>query len=652
MVRPFARSIAAAAGILLLAGAAQAQTISSALAGQSAAAGGQYGWSVNDAGDLNRDGYPDLILGAPLDSRSGQNRGRAYIFFGGTQERLELQGSASQGTQENFGWDVAGIGDFNNDGFDDVAVGAPKNSALGQYVGRVYVFYGGTNMNAVADLQLNGEISGDHFGWAVSRAGDLNGDGIDDLLVGAPLANTPSADAGGVYLFLGSSGTPSTTYARRFNGEVGGDQFGYDVSDVPDYMGNGTPAFVVGAPYKDQPISNGGRGYLFFGRTNGTVPDNTPDVIFEPRSGDPAELHLGWSVSQAGFFNADSRTDVVLGAPGYNGSTGLVAVFYGESSPQLEPTAGQVIVGQQGGDEFGYAVADAGDFEGSNRTEIVVGARLRPELGSEAGMAYLFTGGSTYTAAVQGTKVQRSGLSAASPAGDRLGSSVSYAGDMDGDGQDDFAIGAPTGNNLSGAVTGYVGIVSSSGNPVPVIPVRMEQRLGLGERVELRFSGPVVDAREASLWTAGGYSLLAELGAGLEPLDGGLVAEFERQQLQGMVAVELRWTSLGGVSQVENFALQAWPALSFLLHEPVPNPFNPSTVVSFELAEAARVRLRVVDSRGRTVRTLFEGLADSGRFEQRFDGRDDRGRSLSSGVYSFVLEGGRQRASVRGVLIK
>jgi hypothetical protein len=197
-----------------------------------------------------------------------------------------------------------------------------------------------------------------------------------------------------------------------------------------------------------------------------------------------------------------------------------------------------------------------------------------------------------------------------------------------------------------------VGIVSSSGNPVPVIPVRMEQRLGLGERVELRFSGPVVDAREASLWTAGGYSLLAELGAGLEPLDGGLVAEFERQQLQGMVAVELRWTSLGGVSQVENFALQAWPALSFLLHEPVPNPFNPSTVVSFELAEAARVRLRVVDSRGRTVRTLFEGLADSGRFEQRFDGRDDRGRSLSSGVYSFVLEGGRQRASVRGVLIK
>jgi len=156
----------------------------------------------------------------------------------------------------------------------------------------------------------------------------------------------------------------------------------------------------------------------------------------------------------------------------------------------------------------------------------------------------------------------------------------------------------------------------------------------------------------ASLWAVGGTRLLAELGSGLEPLGGSLVAAFDRSALMGIEAVELRWTSSGGISQVEGFPLQAWPALSFRLHEPVPNPFNPATVVSFELAEAALVRLRVVDSRGRTVRTLFEGRAGAGQFQQRFDGRDDRGRILSSGVYSFVLEGGRNRATVRGVLIK
>ncbi|HKI82748.1 MAG TPA: integrin alpha, partial [Candidatus Krumholzibacteria bacterium] len=213
----------------------QAQTITSTLFGQSAAANGHYGQSVRDAGDLNHDGEPDLIIGAPLEMLSGLEEGRAFIFFGGSQERLQLQGT---GTQEHFGWSVSGVGDVNGDGYDDVAVGAPLNNAVASEAGRVYVFFGGDPMDATPDLILSGEIAGDHFGWSVCRGGDLNDDGKPDFVVGAPLANAPGLDQGAVYLYLGASGAPANSYAKRFSGEVAGDQFGYSVADVPDFKGD------------------------------------------------------------------------------------------------------------------------------------------------------------------------------------------------------------------------------------------------------------------------------------------------------------------------------------------------------------------------------------------------------------------------------
>ena len=638
---------------LFLAPAAHAQLISSALSGQSAASGGLYGHSVNDAGDLNGDGRADLILGAPGDSRSGLNRGRAFIFFGDSQDRLTLQG---QLTREAFGWAVAGIGDINGDGYDDVAVGAPLNNSVGAEQGRVYVFFGGNPMNAVVDLVLDGEVGGDHFGWSVSRGGDLNKDGKPDFLVGAPLANSPGLDAGAVYLYLGKNGTPSTTAAKRFDGEIAGDQFGFSVSDVPDYTGDGTPAFVVGAPFVDQPVQNGGRAYLFFaGSSSGQLPSSTADVVFKPRSGDPSELALGWSVSQAGLFDSDGRTDVIIGAPGYLAARGLVAIFYGESIPSSTPSADQIILGETGGDSLGVSVADVGDFSGSNRTEIVVGAPSRDVPGANAGVVYLFEGGASYTNASQGQVVQRGGLALQSPPDDRLGFAVSAAGDLDGDGIPDFAVGAPTGNNPEGSVAGYVGLVSSSGVPVSVIPVRMQQQPLFGDRLELRFTGPVVFAQQVSLWSAsdGANWLLADLSQGFVRQDDALVAVLLRDAVEGVDEVELRWSLDGGsFEESMRFSLSAIPDLLFRLYEPTPNPFNPATVVRFELPGAMNVDLRVFDLRGRIVRTLFSGLAGPGEMELRFDGRDDRGRILANGVYQVVLQGEGLRVSKRAVLVK
>ena len=175
---------------------ASAQTVSSALWGGDA--GGRFGQALRDAGDCNDDGMPDLIVGMPLDDRDGVEKGRALIWFGGTDQYLTLKGT---GSRERFGFSVAGIGDVNGDGVDDVIVGAPYYSG-GTETGRAYVFFGGSPIDAVPDLTLTGEVGGDRFGWSVSRGGDLDDDGRPDFLVGAPLANTPGLDAGAVYLCL------------------------------------------------------------------------------------------------------------------------------------------------------------------------------------------------------------------------------------------------------------------------------------------------------------------------------------------------------------------------------------------------------------------------------------------------------------------
>jgi hypothetical protein len=589
-------------------------------------------------------------VGAPLDARSGLEKGRAFIFFGGTQARLQLEGT---GTQEHFGWAVSGIGDVNGDGFDDVAVGAPFNNVVASEAGRVYVFFGGDPMDATVDLTLSGEIAGDHFGWSVCRGGDLNDDGKPDFLVGAPLANAPGLDQGAVYLYLGATGTPASSYAKRFSGEVAGDQFGYSVADVPDFKGDGTPGFVVGAPYMDIPVANAGRAYLYFAGSSGSLPSSTAAVQFRSRAGDSTDTHLGWCVSQAGFFNGDSRSDVAIGAPGYSAQRGYVALYYGAAVPLAQPVADLVITGETGGDRFGEALADAGDFVGSDRGDLVVGAPYRDVPSQNAGVAYLFEGGASYSAAGEGTVVVRGALALQSPPDDRLGSSISFIGDLDGDGRPDFAIGAPEGNNPTNAVTGYAALVSSAGIPLPVLPTSMRQRTLNDGGLELHFDGQVVDAARAILLAVdGGERVLAELGQGLSREDGGLTGRFTRAQLSGVNQLELQWSlSLDGVSRQEDFTLTL-PELRFHLLPPVPNPFNPSTELSLDLPQAMQVQLRVVDARGRQVRTLYQGMAGPGQMRLHFDGRDDRGRLLASGVYTFVVQSERYQDSVRALLLK
>src|SRR5262245_6554810 len=236
-----------------------------------------FGCSVSLTGDVNGDGYPDVIIGADHNDAGGADAGRAYIYFGGPNadqvaDRI-LTGAAAG---DLFGHTVASAGDVNGDGYADVIVGAHQNSAGGSNAGRAYVFYGGPSADNVADLTFTGKAGGDFLGEAVSGAGDVNGDTYADLIVGARLNDAGGANAGRAYVYYGGPSAdngPDLT----LTGAVGGDEFGTSVASAGDVNGDGKADVIVGAPLNDAGGADAGRAYVFYG---GTSPDNVQDLTF------------------------------------------------------------------------------------------------------------------------------------------------------------------------------------------------------------------------------------------------------------------------------------------------------------------------------------------------------------------------------------
>jgi len=320
--------------------------------------------SVSNAGDVNGDGFDDLIVGA-LDENNFT--GRAYLYFGGEViddvPDLIMSGETSN---HYFGRSVTNAGDLNDDGFDDVAIGADGGN-------KVYVYFGGTNMDNVADLILAGEKKGDYFGLDIAGAGDVNNDSIPDLLIAAFGYNNST---GRVYLFQGGSNIDSIPDVI-FTGESAGSRFGSSVSPAGDVNNDGFDDVLIGANLYN---SGYGRAYLFLG---GAVMNNTADLIF---TGNTAESYLG-SVSNAGDINHDGFSDFMIGSSGVNSNTGKVDIFFG-SSP-LNNIVDLTLNGQQANDRFGGKLQLAGDVNGDDYTDLIIGAR-----GSQSflGRMYLYLG--------------------------------------------------------------------------------------------------------------------------------------------------------------------------------------------------------------------------------------------------------------------
>ncbi len=393
--------------------------------------------------DINGDGYDDVVVGAYFSNPGGRTAaGTVSVFLGSAAGIAATAASVLEGALANdfFGYSVANAGDVNGDGYADVVVGARGASPGGRSsAGVAKVFLGSaTGIQAAPSWVYEGTDERDAFGTSVASAGDLDGDGYADIVIGAPGASPGLRNAAGTAsVFRGSATGTERTVARVLEGSAPLDYFGISVASAGDVNGDGHADLVVGAFASDP----GGRlaagtASVFLGSPSGI--SATAVQVFE---GGAADDYFGSSVASAGDVNGDGYADVVVGAmyasPGRRGSAGAASVFLG-SATGIAERATRVLEGVSSGDFFGRSVASAGDVNGDGYADVVVGAENADlPARTNAGTATVFFGSAT------GVALTPTRVLEGQAANNGLGRSVAGAGDVNGDGYADIVAGAP-----------------------------------------------------------------------------------------------------------------------------------------------------------------------------------------------------------------
>ncbi len=402
----------------------------------------QFGRCVAGAGDVNGDSYDDVIAGAPTFNNYG-HIGRAYVYHGSETGIAGSPWIAGMPDWDGFGAKVAGAGDVNGDGYADVAISAPVTSEGFDYNGKVYLYYGSeTGLGSSPAWALAGDQESCHFGEGLATAGDVNGDGYADLIIGAELYDDPEIDEGKAFLFLGRwFGLSTTPYWTEDGGQAGA-SFGVSVGTAGDVNGDGFSDLIVGADSLDAGQVNEGGAFVYLGSSDG--PQTTPGWVTE--SGQ-AYAHYGYSVASAGDVNGDGFDDVLVGAEDYdNGQIYEGAAFlFAGSHTGLSVSPAWYAEGNQENALLGGCVASAGDVNGDGLGDILIGARLYDGSLADEGCALLWYGTAEVTP--PGNPSNAPWLVTGGQAGAKLGYSLAKAGDVNGDGFGDVIVGAPNYDN-------------------------------------------------------------------------------------------------------------------------------------------------------------------------------------------------------------
>ncbi|MBN1901925.1 FG-GAP repeat protein, partial [Candidatus Sumerlaeota bacterium] len=233
-----------------------------------------FGHSVGTAGDVNGDGYSDVIVGAPNYSTSAAAAGRVFVYHGspsGLNTDFNWDEEISLGNSW-FGWSVGTAGDINGDGYSDVIIGIPKLDAIDTDRGAVYIAEGSSSGLISPGLTLHGDSAGDEFGCSVGTAGDVNGDGYADVVIGAWLYTNGQSNEGKAYCIHGSDSLSGGAYDWTIEGSLANAGFGVCIASAGDVNGDGYADVIAGAPGFSNGETGEGGAFLFYG--NGGRGDN------------------------------------------------------------------------------------------------------------------------------------------------------------------------------------------------------------------------------------------------------------------------------------------------------------------------------------------------------------------------------------------
>jgi hypothetical protein len=380
-----------------------------------------FGRTVAFAGDLDGDGFADLIVGAPNDDVFANDAGAARAISGASGAAIwTVRGAAGS---DFLGSALAMVGDVDADGVPDVLIGAPQSNIFNS----PYPTYGAGYARLLSGASgavihvFVGNTFGDWFGAGLAGVGDIDGDGVPDFVIGAPQSTVIPVAAGYAKIFSGATGAPIATWL----GVAVKDGFGRTAAGVGDVNGDGIPDVAIGANEPFKANSSAGPGHV-------EMRSGSSGAILWSASGGANYVKLGDALAAAGDVNGDGIGDVIAGGPGDqpNGAgSGSARVLSGANGSQLYKFNGLFQ------EQAGLAVAGGADVDLDGRPDLFVGAPMHANNGyASVGITRAYSG-------IDGTLLYE--ILGATQTNEMSGFSVSAGGDVNGDGYADLAIGSP-----------------------------------------------------------------------------------------------------------------------------------------------------------------------------------------------------------------
>ena len=401
------------------------------------APGTRFGAMLAGAGDVDGDGFADLLVGEP-EVGPEPGVGAVHLYRGGAGGIEAAPSWTVRGP--DLGKALDGAGDVNGDGFDDVILGAPRMSAVSDRLAAAVYLGSPGGLGDAPVWTITEGFPNASIGWSVAGAGDVDGDGFADVLVGAPEHEAGGTPLGAVFLFRGRPGGLSPTPSWHEVGAVPRGRFGFAVAGAGDVNGDGYADVIVGAPNQRQDTNEDevepGSVYVYHGSPTG--PEGAPSwSVSDPLGG----TLFGWDVASAGDANRDGYADVVIASPrqGYTSRAAEGVVYFG--SPEgLGDSSSRICC--VGGDfsSLAMSVDGLGDVDGDGYADAAAGAGRETSGASPVlGRAVAVRFGS----AVSSGSSPDLGIDCEEEPNGGLGSAVAGAGDVDGDGYADLAVGNP-----------------------------------------------------------------------------------------------------------------------------------------------------------------------------------------------------------------